>query len=109
MIWILQNISLPPPQASKDETILYQLKRTLLRKQNESTNCFRHKILSSSNVVLHSKTITYLYKTVKSLLKINILNFNTNLKNPSTPTRGNKILKMLSNSYSQPVSLIVYL
>lgn len=53
--------SLPPPQASKDETILHQPNLTLLRNQNE--NSFRSKILFILNPVLLLNIITNLDKT----------------------------------------------
>lgn len=55
MIWTLYNISLPPPQASKDEIILNQPKWTLLRKPE--FKLFRHEWYSQT---LYSSEKIYL-------------------------------------------------
>lgn len=67
MIWILQNISLPPPQASKDGTILYQPKRTLSRKQNESTQTLLDAKSYLFQMLYCSQKLLLMDKTVKSL------------------------------------------
>lgn len=68
MIWTLYNISLPPPQASKDEIILNQPKWTLLRKQNQSLNSLDMNGILKPYTAL--KKYIYFYKIIQSILNI---------------------------------------